>query len=75
MEEKFINDLKEAFEIEDREIQLSDKFKEYPEWDSLAQLTLVAMLDENYEVSIETDELKGINTVQDLLNEVIKRKQ
>ena len=61
MEEKFIEELKDVFEVEDRELQLSDNFKDYPEWDSLIQLTLVAMLDENYEVAIETANERGVD--------------
>ena len=41
MKEKFINSLKETLEIQNREIQLSDKFRDYKEWDSLAQLSLL----------------------------------
>jgi len=73
MEEKFLEVLKEALEIEDREIKLSDNFQEYLEWDSLTQLSLIAMLDEEFNVSIETDKLKNLKTVEDLMKEVQKR--
>jgi len=73
MEEKFLEVLKEALEIENREIKLSDNFQEYPEWDSLTQLSLIAMLDEEFNVSIETDKLKNLKTVEDLMKEVQKR--
>ena len=56
MKEKFINFLKETLEIQNREIQLIDKFREYKEWDSLAQLSLIAMLDDEYGVAIENEE-------------------
>jgi acyl carrier protein len=72
MKEKFINSLKETLEIQNREIQLNDKFREFKEWDSLAQLSLIAMLDDEYNVSIETEEFIKLITVEDLMNEVIK---
>ncbi len=75
MKEKFIEDLKDTLEIEDREVNLSDKFRDYPEWDSLAQLTLIAMLDERYEVAIESEDLANIKTVEDLMLEVEKRRE
>ena len=72
MNEKFINFLKETLEIQNREIQLSDKFRDYKEWDSLAQLSLIAMLDDEYGVSIENEEFMKLITVEDLMNEVNK---
>ncbi|MHB2153602.1 acyl carrier protein [Calditrichota bacterium GD2] len=75
MKEKFLQVLKEALEIEDYEINLSDNFQEYPDWDSLSQLNLIAMLDEEFNVSIETKDLEQLKTVEDLWKEVEKRMQ
>lgn len=74
MEGNFIEQLKDVFEIEDREIQLSDNFRDYDEWDSLANLSLIAMIDEEYGVVIPNSEFKEINTVGQLLEEIKKRK-
>ena len=71
MEQKFLEVITEALEIEDRAIQLTDNFKEFDEWDSLAQLTLIAELDDNFGVTISTDELRKIHTLQELLNHII----
>jgi len=71
--QKFLDTLKEALEIEDREIQWSDKFRDYEEWSSINQMSLVAYLDDEYEVSIETNDLENLETVEDLYNEVQKR--
>jgi acyl carrier protein len=71
MKEKFINSLKETLEIQNREVQLSDKFRDYKEWDSLAQLSLIAMLDDEYGVAIENAEFMKLITVEDLMNEVL----
>ncbi len=70
METQFINALQEALEIQDREILLADQFRSYPEWDSLAQLTLIAMLDEEFGVSIEMKRFNELVTVQDLFDAV-----
>jgi acyl carrier protein len=71
MKEKFINSLKETLEIQNRDILLSDKFREYKEWDSLAQLSLIAMLDDEYSVAIENEKFVKLLTVEDLMNEVL----
>jgi acyl carrier protein len=75
MEQKFIALIKEALEIEDREPQLNDAFKEYDEWDSLSQLTLIAELDDQFGVTITSDEMKGITTLQELLDQVKKAQE
>ncbi len=73
MQQKFLELFKEALEIEGRDILLSDVFRDYKEWGSLAQLSLIAMLDEQFDVVIETADFKKLLTVGDLLNEVVKR--
>lgn len=70
MEKEFIEKLKEALEIEDRELNLTDKFREYPEWDSLAFLSVIAMIDEEYDVIIEGKDFKKLETVSDIVNEI-----
>jgi acyl carrier protein len=71
MKEKFINALKDTLEIQNREILMNDKFRDYKEWDSLAQLSLIAMLDDEYGVAIENEKFMKLITVEDLMNEVI----
>jgi acyl carrier protein len=58
MEQKFLASVKEVLEIEDRDLKLSDNFKEFKEWDSLANLTMVAMLDDEFGVVIDSQRLK-----------------
>lgn len=72
MEQQFIEKLKEVLEIEDRELNLSDTFRDYPEWNSLNFLTLISMIDEEYDLVIEGKEFKTLQTVGDIVN-VIKR--
>ena len=73
MEKVFIQKMTEALEIESKTVELSDIFRDYDEWDSLSQLSLIAMLDEEYGVEIESEDFKKLITVEDLLNEVNKR--
>lgn len=73
MKQKFIENIKEVLEIEDRELAMSDKFREYDEWDSLAYLSVIAMLDEEYGVQIEETEFKKLQTLEDLYTVVTKK--
>ena len=73
MKEKFLEALKEAIEAEDKDINMEDRFKEYEEWDSLAQLSLIAALDEAFGVEIEDEDFQKLETVSDLFNAVKER--
>jgi acyl carrier protein len=68
----FIEKLKEVLEIEDREINPTDIFRDYDEWDSLAYLSVIAYLDEEFDIQIEEAEFKKLITVEDLYNITVK---
>jgi acyl carrier protein len=68
MEQKFILLLKETLEIEDRDIAMSDSFRDYDEWDSLGLLSVIAMIDEEYDVIIESNAFQKLQTVSDIYN-------
>ncbi len=73
MEQKFLEQIKEVFEKEDGNVSLEDKFRDYERWDSLTNLSLIAMLDSEFGVLIESKDFNKLSTVGDLFNEVTKR--
>jgi len=75
MQSKFIELFKETLEIEDRELQMTDVFRNYEEWNSLAYLSLIAMIDEEYDVVIEGVAFKQLLTLEEVYNEIQKRIQ
>lgn len=64
---EFIEKFAEAIERED-EIKLEDKFREYDEWSSIAYLSVIAFMDEEFDMQVEQAEFKKLTTVQDLFN-------
>jgi acyl carrier protein len=70
MEKKLLEILKEALEIEGRDLSLNDNFRDYEEWDSLGQLSVIAALDEHFGIVIEGAAFASINTVGELLAKV-----
>jgi len=74
MEQKFILLLKETLEIEDRDIAMSDSFRDYDEWDSLGLLSVIAMIDEEYDVIIESNAFQKLQTVSDIYNYIQSQK-
>lgn len=73
MKEKFLAAFTEALQIDGREIALNDIFRNYPEWDSLGRLSLIAALDEEFNLQIEDKEFEKLVTVSDILQEVEKK--
>jgi acyl carrier protein len=63
----FLEKFKEVLEIEDQEIGLEVEFRNLEEWDSLALLSVIAMIDDEYDVIIKGNQFKELKT----LNEVI----
>ena len=61
--EKFIELFAEALEREDA-IKMEDEFRNYDEWSSIAYLSVIAMMDEEYDVQIEEADFKKLRTVQ-----------
>jgi acyl carrier protein len=70
MKDKFLDVFKEALEAEDKDIKPGDAFRDYEEWDSLAQLSLIAALDEEFGVEIEDADFQKLKTVEDLMKAV-----
>jgi len=70
MTERFIQLFKETLEMEDKDVQPSDAFREYEEWDSLGQLSLIAMIDEEYDVVIEGKPFMEIKTIGELIKTI-----
>jgi acyl carrier protein len=75
MEAKFLEMISDVLEIEDRTIEMTDAFRDYDEWDSLARLSLIAEIDDVYNIVIEDEVFKNLLTLSDLYNEINKRTQ
>ena len=70
--EKFIGKFAEALERED-EIKMEDEFRNYDEWSSIAYLSVIAMMDEEYDVQIEEADFKKLRTVQAVYDACTKK--
>ena len=67
----FIENFANQFDDTDAsEIKAETVFKELDEWSSLIALSVIAMVDEEYEVTIKGEDIRTSNTVEDLFNNV-----
>ena len=71
---EFIENFANQFDDTDAsELRAETKFKELDEWSSLIALSVIAMVDEEYDVTIKGDDIRGSETIQDLFNIVESR--
>ena len=74
MIEDFIEKFAEAIELEDASILSADtEFRSLDEWNSLAYLSVIALLDEEFDVQIEMADFKKLKTVQELYDACTKK--
>lgn len=55
-------------EVDASEFQPKTVFKTLKEWSSLAALSVIAMADEEYNVSLKGNDIKNASTIEDLFN-------
>lgn len=67
----FIGNFANQFDETDASvIKAETVFKELDEWSSLIALSVIAMVDEEYDVTIKGEDIRNSNTVEDLFNAV-----
>ena len=71
--EQFVALLAEALEKEE-ELNPGDEFREYEEWDSLAVLSIIAMIKQNYDIIIPRKNFETLITIEDLFSFVSAQK-
>jgi acyl carrier protein len=68
---EFLLKLEDLFEMQSGSILPSDIFRDYDSWDSLALLSLMAMLEDEYGKTIPREDFEKLNTIGDLYNYII----
>jgi acyl carrier protein len=72
--QKFIENFASQFEETDAsEITATTVFHELDEYSSLIALSIIAMVDEEYDVTLKGDDMSSAVTVEDLFN-IVKSK-
>lgn len=72
--EEFVALFAEQFdETDPSEITATTVFHDLDEWSSLIGLSVVAMVDEEFEVALKGDDVKNSVTVEDLYKKIIAK--
>jgi acyl carrier protein len=73
MDEKaFLKDMEELVEATAGSLDLSVELRDLEQWNSLAFISFLAMADSNYNAKVGPSELRGCQTIADLMNLVSK---
>ncbi|WP_028910967.1 acyl carrier protein [Prevotella sp. MA2016] len=68
---KFLENFAEQFdETDPSEITANTNFRDLDEWSSLMALSIIAMVDEEYDVQLKGNDIREAHTVEDLFNTV-----
>jgi acyl carrier protein len=70
----FIQNFADQFDETDAsEFKAETVFHDLDEWSSLIALSVIAMIDEEYDITIKGDEMRSAVTIEDLFN-IVKAK-
>lgn len=73
---KFLLDFEQQFDdLELNSITSETEFRSIPEWSSLSALLIISMIDSEYNVSINGEDIRNAKTVKDLFEKVSKQKE
>jgi acyl carrier protein len=67
--QEFIGKFAEQFDNTDPgEFKADTEFKALDEWSSLFALSIIAMVDEEYDIILKGDDIRNSETIEDLFN-------
>ena len=69
--EVLVEKLTEILEVE--ALDVTKKFTDYDEWDSLSALSVIAMLDSDYNTTMKGNELTEFESIEAFCKEVLSR--
>ena len=55
--EKYRSAFKESLSINDKDVNEKLEYNGIPEWDSIGHMTLMSKLEEEFDISLETDDI------------------
>ena len=74
MIEEFVSRFAQEFiEVDTNDITKDTDFKSLEEWSSMQALIIIAMIDEEYNVTLNAEDIKLANTIRDLYDIVSSR--
>lgn len=71
---EFIENFADQFEETEREAFAAEtEYRNLDEWSSLIALSVLAMIDEEYDVQLKGEEMRGTKTIKELFDLVVSK--
>ena len=71
---EFLENIEDILEKDDGSVKVEDHFREYSEWDSLSILSMGAMINEEYDLTIPRSDFEKLSTIGELYDYIEKNK-
>lgn len=63
--------MEEIMELDEGTLKETDALEDYDEWDSIAMLSFIAMMDSDFGKTVDGEEVRKFVTVQDALERMV----
>jgi acyl carrier protein len=70
---EFIEKVKETLEVSDDNITAETGIRDFPNWNSMNALILIAMFETEFDTTLTGDDLRSCNTMGDLYNVLVTK--
>lgn len=71
---EFLDQIRNTLEIDGRELTLADELKQLDEWDSMACLSVIAMIEDEYGIVLRPSDFIAMERVGDIASAIEKKK-
>lgn len=73
--QEFVKNFAAQFDETDLSLFNPDtRFRELDEWSSIIALSIIAMVDDEYDIQVKGDDIRNSNTIEDIFNAILKYK-
>ena len=69
-EEKKLNLLEETLEMDEGSLTPDMRLEDIDEYDSMAKLSIIVMMEDEFDVKLSSSDIKGFVTVKDILDKM-----
>lgn len=75
MQETVLQIFEEVLDKEQGSVRLQEQFRNFEEWDSLAYLSVIAGIDDEFGLVIPVDEFRNLLTISDIVKYLESHKE
>lgn len=72
--EEFIENFADVLDVDPSGLTAETEFRSLEEWDSIAALSVIGMVDEEYNVVLNAEDMKSSGTIADLYDKIKTKK-